>query len=583
MQIDKLSALDTGESLDADLIIVGSGPVGLTIAREFFGSGYRVLVLESGIEDEQESYNDLLTLESSGSPLGEAAVARRASFHGSGAKMWSHEAQSYGLRCRVLGGSSHAWAGKSALFDQIDFEDRPWVPRSGWPIERDTLTEYFDRAAIHLNLGPNRYDHGLFDLAGIPAIRFSGANSLESFFWQFSRSRRDKMDVMRFGPDFVAEHAKNTRLLMDATVTHINTDPQTGRFQSLEVSALSGQKRTVGGKCCILATGGIENARLLLASNRVMPNGVGNSHDQVGRYLMDHLGVRLGYVAKKEANAVVKAFGFYGVRGSRDVHMYQHGMRLTDAVQRKQNLLNCAGYILEDRAPDDPWDATKRLLRGRSSNALMDTLAIVKSPGLLIKGAGVKLLGSRLLPQAVKSAVVNTVLKFNPGLAVSEFQSRGLPHKLKGLLIDAIIEQPPYAENRITLSKRTDALGMPRAVASWNVREDELHSLLYLARAVATELPGMGLPEPVMEDWVTRGAPAEAAIIDMGHTCGTTRMSHNPRSGVVDINCEVHDAKGLFVAGSSVFPTSGHANPTLMAVSIAVRLADHLKVSGCLN
>lgn len=583
MRIDNLSALKGGESLDADLVIVGSGPVGLSLAREFFGTPYKVLVLESGIQDEKDPYNDLLSVESGAAPLGEAAVARRISFHGSGAKLWSHEAQAYGLRCRVMGGSSHAWAGKSALFDPIDFEARPWVDGSGWPISRQSLAGYFDRAAEHLNLGPNTYNSRLFDLAGIASVRFSPMSDLESFFWQFSRSRRDKMDVMRFGPDFAVENAGNVRVLIDATVTHVNTSASAGVFESLEISTLSGERQTVKAKVCVLATGGIENARLLLASNRVVAAGVGNSHDQVGRYLMDHLGVRLGYVPKKEANAVVKAFGFYGVRGARDVHMYQHGMRLTDEVQRRRHLLNCAGYILEDRALDDPWDATKRLLKGQSRNAFADAFAIVKSPGLLIKGAGVKLLGSRLVPEGLKSAVVNTVLKLNPGLAVSEFQSRGLPHKLKGLLIDAIVEQPPYAENRITLSQTCDALGMPRAVASWNIRDAELQSLMFLARSVAEELPKMGLSAPLMEDWVQHNAPSEAPIIDMGHTSGTTRMSEDPRSGVVDANCEVHDTKGLFVAGSSVFPTSGHANPTLMAVAFAVRLADYLKMSGRLD
>jgi choline dehydrogenase-like flavoprotein len=61
------------------------------------------------------------------------------------------------------------------------------------------------------------------------------------------------------------------------------------------------------------------------------------------------------------------------------------------------------------------------------------------------------------------------------------------------------------------------------------------------------------------------------------HHCGTTRMHINPKNGVVNENCRVHGMSNLFVAGSSVFPTIGYANPTLTIVALAVRLADHIK------
>jgi choline dehydrogenase-like flavoprotein len=64
----------------------------------------------------------------------------------------------------------------------------------------------------------------------------------------------------------------------------------------------------------------------------------------------------------------------------------------------------------------------------------------------------------------------------------------------------------------------------------------------------------------------------------MAHTLGATRMSDDPRSGVVDKNCQVHGVHGLYIAGGSTFPTSGHANPTLMILSLAIRLADTIKL-----
>jgi choline dehydrogenase-like flavoprotein len=127
------------------------------------------------------------------------------------------------------------------------------------------------------------------------------------------------------------------------------------------------------------------------------------------------------------------------------------------------------------------------------------------------------------------------------------------------------------------LSAKRDALGVPIARVDWHIGDEERTTLLKLSRMIASEFPNIGLPAPDMEAWVKSGDVDKAAIIDMGHTSGTTRMASDPSEGVVDLNCQVHGVQGLYIGGSSVFPTSGHANPTLMAVTLAVRLADYIK------
>ena|SRR3984957_12521617 len=138
MKIENLGDFEAGTAFEADLVIVGGGPAGLTIAREFFNSPTRVLVLESGLLDETADHAVLAELESVGEPHTEAQTHKRVAFHGPSSSIWSHAQQPYGVRCRALGGSSHAWAGKSAAFDPIDFATRPWVPNTGWPIEYET-------------------------------------------------------------------------------------------------------------------------------------------------------------------------------------------------------------------------------------------------------------------------------------------------------------------------------------------------------------------------------------------------------------------------------------------------------------
>jgi choline dehydrogenase-like flavoprotein len=144
-------------------------------------------------------------------------------------------------------------------------------------------------------------------------------------------------------------------------------------------------------------------------------------------------------------------------------------------------------------------------------------------------------------------------------------------------MIDAITEQRPDPESRITLSDKRDALGVPMPRANWRIDAEARGSLIRLGKLIAAEFPRAGLPAPVLEDWVARERPEEAVIIDMAHCVGTTRMADDPKAGVVDAACRVHGVAGLYVGGGSVFPTSGHANPTLMILALAVRLADQIR------
>ena len=577
MKLFDLSEIESGASLDCDLVIVGGGPAGLAIAREFFAAPQRVLIIESGgfaESAETEALNKVENVEG----WTEAQAQKRVEFHGANAKKWSHANQGFGVRCRVLGGSTQAWAGKSALFDDMDFEARPWAPRSGWPINRAALEPYFDRAAAFLNLGPNIYDEGLWRQipGGAPKIR-PDPKVLRSFFWQFARLRIDQFDLLRVGQEFAREQAENIQVLLNATVVQVLTDETGQAFDGVEIAGAAGKRVRIRAKAGILSASAIENARLLLASRAVHKNGLGNQHDLVGRFLMDHPGARIARFRVEDIPKVAGRFGFYGVPHDKGVSMYMHGLAPSRETQEQRQMLNCAVYMMEERAPDDPWDSMKRLLQRKSTSPLSDMKAVAGSPGLLAKGLGRRAFQSKLVPDFVKTFVTNQLIRFNPNFVVQEFQTGGLPHKLKGFVVDAITEQLPDSENRVTLSDSVDALGVPLARARWRVGEDSRRTLANLGRLLAEEFSRVGLPAPVLEDWVAEDRVGDAVIIDMAHTAGTTRMSDDPKTGVVDANCQVHGVAGLYVAGASVFPTSGHANPTLMIVTLAVRLADFLK------
>jgi choline dehydrogenase-like flavoprotein len=581
MHIEDLASLPDDRTLDADLVIIGAGMAGLTLARELAGGDLRVLMLESGILELDDRYRELNRVESRENAYFEPLGAFRRKYHSNNCPVWDPEIEPYGMRLRAFGGSSAYWGGKVATFERIDFAQRDWVPNSGWPLSYDELSPYFARAGEVLNLGPNVYDDGLWSLLGKP--EFSppiDPAKLRTIFWQFARSSVDKLDMVRFGKEYIKFSAPNVRVLINATVTRIDLDSGQSTFGGLEVATLDGQRRQVSAKTCVLAASAIENARLLLTSNHQLASGIGNQNDRVGRYLMDHPGAKIGHFKYADLGPVTRRFGFFGLRHQQQTHMYMHGLALSPEVQRSESLLQTALFMLEEVAPDDPFKALVRLLKRKSPNVGADVKAVASSLRLLIKGIGMKIFQSNLMPEPLKDFIINTAIRVNPNLVVREFQSIGMPHKMTGFEIHAISEQCPNPDSRIRLAESKDQFGVPRALAEWRPGERETTSIMRLAEIMSEAFVAAGLPRPELADWIVERRPDQARLIDMAHTLGTTRMSSDPKEGVVDTQCKIHGIEGIYLAGGSVMPTSGHANPTLMILSLAIRLADHLKAQG---
>ena len=523
MQTDDLRTWPSGTVFDTDLCIVGSGPAGLTLAAELARSALRVMVVESGGLEPDASADGLGHIES----VGAARVMEPGL-----------------VRNRVFGGTSHSWTGRCAPFDPIDFRARSWVPGSGWPFGREEIVSFLGRAAPHLGLEPR------VDRMGTEACGdLSAETDLRHCVWQYSRDDANGRDFMRFGPMFRRRTAaSDVRVLLHAAVTEVLTDPDAGRVRGVAVRSVSGIGATVRARVVVLAAGGIENARILLLSRSVSPSGLGNARDVVGRTLMDHPRCE---IAEFEPAAFGRLRGRYGLfRADGAPNFFARGLTLSENAQERHGLLNCAAWITEDRAPDDPWDAAKRLIarRGAASRTrAQDAWSVVSQPGLLMRG------------------VDDRVRK-----------RRGLPHKLRRLVLDCIVEQRPDAESRVVLGERVDPLGLPVARIDWRIGDQERETAAFLCGLIRRSFERDKLPLPTPAEWIQAGDGSAARFKDVAHPIGTTRMGDDPRSSVVDRNGRVHDVDGLYVAGSSVFPTSGHANPTLMIVALAVRLADRL-------
>jgi choline dehydrogenase-like flavoprotein len=516
--------------LRCDVCIIGTGPAGVTIARELSNTSLRVTILESGRAERQEEADALNEVENVG---------------------WPRVMDQWLVRNRIVGGTSTTWTGRCAPFDDIDLQFRDWVPYSGWPFKIDDMIAYLDRSVKYLGLGVGRgfADDRVSTHTGHQHPRLDlDPSKLLPMCWQYSRDSVNRYDKVRFGRHIAADLGSNITLVTNATVLRINATESGTAVSSVEFAAMGGRRWTLPASTVVVCAGAIENARLLLSSDNVAARGLGNENDLVGRFLMDHPRGTVARFQMKQGKALLNQFGMLRSRAT-GAHIYQHGMRLSPAVQRSEQLLNCAVWVREHTAPDDPWDALTRLLR-REGSVRRDLRPLVMNSGLLFRSLN--------------------------DYFVSH---KGLPRKLEAITLEAMCEQRPNPDSRLTLSDRRDQFGMRLPRIDWRVSEEEAHAMSRTAELVGEHLSRAGLEPPVLEDWARDGAIFPPTIQDVAHPTGTTRMADDPARGVVDAQCQVHGMHGLFVGGSSVFPTSSHCNPTQMIVALALRLADNLKGS----
>jgi len=310
--LDDASAVPAGSELTADVCIVGAGPAGITLARELAARDLDVVLLEAGGEKHEEASQELYRGEEGCDLLGPDAYYLLAG------------------RARVLGGTTLHWHGWCRPMDPLDFEARPWVEDSGWPLHRDELTPFYRRAARLLGLSDfdDAADRGR---APTPPL-LAGSGRFETTFYH--------LRATRFGRAFRRElqAAPRIRTLLHAAAVELETDPSATRVERVAVGGPDGRRFAVRAPRVVLAAGGIENARLLLLSDRVAAGGLGNAHDLVGRCFMEHLHA---FVVMAALTADDASFDLY--RRQKDAargHGIAGALRLSAAAQREGRLLN---------------------------------------------------------------------------------------------------------------------------------------------------------------------------------------------------------------------------------------------------
>jgi choline dehydrogenase-like flavoprotein len=513
-----------GALVEADVCIVGAGAAGITIAREFIGSRYTVALLESGGTEAEAETQRLYDSEIVGLP---------------------HDSIEQG-RARIFGGTTTLWGGQALRFDEIDFEKRSWVPLSGWPIRREELEPFYERAARVLQIGAPIAYGDLCASFGIEAPAFdSDKLGMECSQW----SPRPN-----FGQEYREEirRAGNTSAILHANVTGIITNSSATAVEKLEFQTLAGKKGIAKARYFIFCCGGIETARLLLASGQVESCGVGNRNGLVGRYYQEHPMFWYGKLQTKNRQRLQDVFESFYEKGLKFFPI----IKLSKKLQVEKQLLNIQGSITLEDTPDSAIMAMKSLFRA------------VKASSYPARGELRRLIGNALTDPL---QLFRLAYRFR-------VQNRAATPQQGPITFGGQCEMAPNPDSRVMLSEERDQLGMRRVKLDWRLGELERRTASEYANVVTSEFERLGLgtydlaPLRSLND-----AGWDAIAHDSAHHMGTARMHGSPQFGVVDSECKVHGISNLFIGSSAVFPTSSRSNPTMTILALAIRIADRVK------
>lgn len=542
--------IQRGARIDCDVCIVGTGAAGIALALRLSDSGLKVVLLEAG------------------DPRADGR-RQQALYEGEVVDAALHSPPDK-YRQRRLGGSTTIWGGRCVPFDPVDFERREHVPLGGWPVAYEEVARYYPAATALAEAG--RCDYSA-DTAFAPrrdalvpgfesdVVTTTGLErfSCPTDFWR------------RYGPRLRV--ADNVTVLTGANCRHVRLAESARRLSHFDVCTLAGNEFTVAPKAGVVAAGGLETVRLLLASNDVARAGIGNEHDVVGRYYMCHIAGSVGTLTLNGPPSLVR----HGYEVSPEGIYCRRRFALTAEAQRRLGVANACARLHFSKVTDPSH-----------RNGVLSTLSLAKS--LISYEYGKRLNdGHEASLGTTMSHLRNVVCDIGDTtafmthwllkrkLSVRKFPSVILRNRTNRFSFEINAEQQPLAHSRVSLADAKDELGMPRLKVDWRYAAADIDSVRKTLEVFAEEFRRTGTgryefdPATLEEDLTRFGAYG-------GHHIGTARMGTDLRTSVVDGDCQVHGVAGLYVAGSAVFPTSSQANPTLTLLALSLRLGDHLLV-----
>jgi len=524
-----------GRSVPEDLIvecgicIVGAGAAGISLGRALAEKHHDLIILESGGLTLDAPTQDLYRGEIAG-----ADYPLQAS------------------RLRYFGGTTNHWTGWCRRLDPIDFRPKPWASVEGWPFGETELNPYYAQAERLCQLGGHDYDPNETASAGIP-MPFPDPKWLKTTLFRLS-------PPTRFGQQYGQEllESEAARIFLHTNALEILADTQTHHVRGIRAGALSGNRFVVKAKHYVLACGGIENARILLTSRGAGSHGLGNERDLVGRYFCEHPHLVSGIFLPSDPELDMRLYTQFSANGQ----AFNGALVPAEDTIRAERMLNSSVTFSPVGRRDQ------------------DIVEAENSQGFESLRAVARALRQKEWPDRLASHIWNMLRDLDDVAIATYGRSKSAAAEGQMYKIFLRSESMPVPESRVRLSREVDACGVPRVELDWKLADVDVYTLRRMQELVAHEVGRAGLGRVFLPpDGPTRVWPE--AISGGNHHMGTTRMAADPYQGVVDSDCRLHGCDNLWIAGSSVFPSVGYANPTLTIVALALRIADSIHEKLC--
>ncbi|MGB4776941.1 GMC oxidoreductase [Microbacterium sp.] len=529
--------------LAADVCVVGGGPIGISVVRELEAAGLDVIVLESGGTEADPA-------------LDREGEAAHFDFGG---------VRSFG-NTRQLGGNANAWCVRTPEtsrgvriipLEATDLDEKPGDPGSAWPYDYDTLVPYYARAQRFLGLPDDAAAYHAVRWADGVADQVVDDVDLRTGVFLFANAQRFLQRSLQH-----LSRSGSARTLINATALEVLTNHDGSVATGVRAASAPGREFVVRARFVVLAAGAVSTTQLLLASRAARPHGLGNEHDLVGRYFMDHLLLRGGRVDPVSRSDFAHRT-LYDMRRVGSTSVLAH-LQLTPEAIRRENLLTLS-FVAFPREDAAPMNLSPRQARGiRGALRVRERLVRHRFPhgrdmaalAMGFDGALRKVASSLTRPQA--------------NLGRGGWSTRRMRDYTHFEVMHQA-EQAPHPDNRITLSETPDAFGLPKVDIRVKWHDQDAEAIARAQDVFARALPrvGWGTYTPARRD----GRPVVHSH-SSNHFMGTTRMNASPRLGVVDGEGAVYDTPNLYVASTSVLPSGGWGNVTLTGIALALRAAD---------
>ncbi len=503
--------LEHNRLIEGDICIIGAGAAGISMALEWIGGPQKVILLEGGGFEFDEKIQATERRRIDRAKILSAPIEQIALFRG-------HHGP--------LGRFVHP-VRPTSIFRAERLRARKRLAHR----QSKILDPFYAKAHQTLGLGPYQYDLAYWQTSYPDFIPFPlDRNIIWNKMWQYSKAR--------FGPLYkeTLVQAKNVHLYTYANVVDLKASDNITSIKEVTIKVHSGKQHKVRAKYFVLACGTIQNTRLLLASNSQASSGLGNEHDLVGRYFMEHL-----EIASAELWMLKPFKTDLYVRDYR-VTQPSAELAITEKEQRHHKILNGTASLIP-------------LALGRNQKPKMETWQDDdprKAQEITFSQGG----------EAIKKSAQ---VKEGPMAQAYQLNTR--------------MEQAPNPDSRITLGSERDALGVPKVSLHWQLTALDKYSIRKIYELIGQQFGLSGLGRVRFMEFLRDADDLSWPVGTNGgwHHMGTTRMSDDPKRGVVDANCKVYGISNLYIAGAACFPTAGAANPTLTLVALSLRLSEHLK------